>query len=172
MGSNVSHFRGCFGSWFIRYLALRRISGSARQTTVSSVPVVSASRTVAKPRLYISFFSCHNSILQLVIGVGPTDQWSITACHVHRRPEAERKMINWDHIALRGNQKGDGPKSLVASELLRADVVVIDPCFAQHFVQTFHHGGRAGNVVDGRRCALQMPAEHLLIDQTGFTAPS
>ena len=109
MGSNVSHFRGCFGSWFIRYLALRRISGSARQTTVSSVPVVSASRTVAKPRLYISFFSCHNSILQLVIGVGPTDQWSITACHVHRRPEAERKMINWDHIALRGNQKGDGP---------------------------------------------------------------
>src|ERR1019366_2231009 len=108
MSSNVSHFRGCFGSWFIRYLALRRISGSARQTTVSSVPVVSASRTVAKPRLYIGFFSCHNSILQLVIGVGPTDQWSITACHVHRRPEAERKMINWDHIALRGNPKGDG----------------------------------------------------------------
>src|ERR1017187_10194341 len=122
MGSNVSHFRGCFGSWFIRYLALRRISGSARQTTVSSVPVVSASRTVAKPRLYIGFFSCHNSIPQVVIGVGPTDQWSITACHVHRRPEAERKKINWDHIALRGNQKGDGPKSLVASELLRIGV--------------------------------------------------
>ena len=103
MGSNVSHFRGCFGSWFIRYLALRRISGSARQTTVSSVPVVSASRTVAKPRLYISFFSCHNSILQLVIGVGPTDQWSITACHVHRRPEAERKMIK---VGIRLTQVG------------------------------------------------------------------
>src|ERR1019366_4923344 len=44
-------------------------------------------------------------------------------------------------------------------------------CLVQHPVQAFHHGWRTCNVIDGRRCALQMPSEHLLIDEPGFTAP-
>src|ERR1017187_5235920 len=59
----------------------------------------------------------------------------------------------------------------VACKFFHADVVVIHSCFAQHLVQTFHHGRRASNVVDGRRCVLQMSSEHLLIDQTSFAVP-
>ena len=63
--------QNCFGSSFIRCLELRRIPGRARvQAAVSLVPVVSASRTIAKLRLNVGIFSCHNSLLE-----------------IHRRPE-------------------------------------------------------------------------------------
>src|ERR1039457_6209176 len=59
----------------------------------------------------------------------------------------------------------------VACKFFCANVVVFHACFVQHLVQTLHHGWRTGNVVDGRPCVLQIPPEHLLIDETGFTAP-
>jgi hypothetical protein len=37
----------------------------------------------------------------------------------------------------------------VACKLFCANVIVIRACLTQHLVQTFHHGGRTGDVIDG-----------------------
>jgi hypothetical protein len=59
----------------------------------------------------------------------------------------------------------------IARKFFCANVVLIHSYLLQHLMQSLHHHGRPGNVVDGRVCVFRIPGKHLLIDQAGFTVP-
>ena len=60
-----------------------------------------------------------------------------------------------------------GITPLIASKLLRADVIIIDACIVEHGSAALHHRGWSGDVIDGtcgvgnsRSNLRQVPREH------------
>jgi len=60
---------------------------------------------------------------------------------------------------------------LVTGEFLRADIVFVSTCPDQHLPHGSNHNWRPCQVVDRALQRWQMPPDHILVDEPGFTCP-